>query len=140
MGRIKIPKKVNLHLVLLNLCMSWCVIMVPMPYTFLIKVESFATKFWMNFYNLTGIRPNITSAYHPKANGEVERLNRTTQECLAKCQEFNENFNSTSQPDWHKKIYSVLFAYRGRKQTSTRISPFRIMYGCEAVLPWEREK
>ena len=92
------------------------------------------------FNNLTEIRHNITSAYHPQANGEVDRFNRMMQECLAKCQEFNQNLNSTSQPDWHKKLHSVLLVYQVRKQASTRISPFQMMYGCEAILCWEHEK
>ena len=88
------------------------------------------------FYELTGIRHNITSAYHPHANGEVERFNRTTQEAFLKCQEFSDK---VKEAVWHKKLNSILFAYRVRKQASTHISPFFIMYGREPILPWEVE-
>ena len=84
------------------------------------------------FYELTNIRHNITSSYHPKANGEVERFNRTTQEAFLKCQEIhNEVIKADTQ--WHKKLQSILFVYRTRKHASTKISPYMIMYG----MPWE---
>ena len=90
------------------------------------------------FYKLTGIRHNITSAYHPQANGEVERFNRTTQEAFLKCQEFSDKVKE-ADVDWHKKLNSILFAYRVRKQASTCISPFFMMYGREPILPWKVE-
>ena len=88
------------------------------------------------FYELTNIRHNITSAYHPQANGEVGRFNRTTQEAFLKCQEiYDEVINADTQ--WHKKLQSILFTYRTRKHASTKISPYMIMYGRECVMPWE---
>ena len=90
------------------------------------------------FYELTGIRHNITSAYHPQANGEVERFNRTTKEAFLKCQEFSDEVKKAAV-DWHKKLNSILFAYRVRKQASTCISPFFMMYGREPILAWKVE-
>ena len=90
------------------------------------------------FYKLTGIRHNITSAYHPQVNGEVERFNRTTQEAFLKCQEFSDKVKE-ADVDWHRKLNSILFAYSIRKQASTCISQFFMMYGREPILPWEVE-
>ena len=90
------------------------------------------------FYELTGIRHNITSAYHPQANGEVERFNGTTQEAFLKTQEFSDKVKE-ADVDWHKKLNSILFAYRVRKQASTCISTFFMKYGREPILPWEVE-
>ena len=90
------------------------------------------------FYEFTGIRHNITSTYHPQANGEVERFNRTTQESFLKCQDFSDKVKE-ADVDWHKKLNSILFAYRVRKQASTHISPFFMMYGREPILQWEVE-
>ena len=90
------------------------------------------------FYELTNIRHNITSAYHPQANGEVERFNRTTQEAFLKTQEFHDRV-AQENTDWAKKLQSILFAYRIHKQASTRFSPFYMMYGREPLLPWQME-
>ena len=98
----------------------------------------YAFQVTIKFYELTGIRHNITSAYHPQANGEVEKFNRTTQEAFLKCQEFSDKVKE-ADVDWHRKLNSILFAYRVRKQASTCISPFFMMYGREPIIPWEVE-
>ena len=90
------------------------------------------------FYEPTNIRQNITSAYHPQANGDVERFNRTIQECFMKCQEFHDEVQEADVL-WHKKLQSILFAYRVKKQASTCISHYMIMCGRELVLPWDLE-
>ena len=68
----------------------------------------------------------------------MERFNRTTQEAFLKCQEFSDKVKE-ADVDWHRKLNSILFAYRVRKQASTCISPFFMMYGREPILPWEVE-
>ena len=90
------------------------------------------------FYELTNIRHNISSAYHPQANGEVERFNRTTWEAFLKCQEL---YDEVIKADtlWYKKLHSILFANRTRKHAYTKINPYMIMYGRECVMPWEPE-
>ena len=91
------------------------------------------------FYELTNIKHNITSTYHPQANGEVERFNRTTQEAFLKCQEFHDQVVKADTL-WHKKLHSILFAYRTRKHASTGLSPYMVLYGGrECVIPWELE-
>ena len=88
------------------------------------------------FYKLTNIRHNITSAYHLQVNDEVERFNRTTQEAFLKCQKFHDEVIKADTL-WHKKLHSILFAYRTRKHAYTKISPYMIMHGRECVMPWE---
>ena len=88
------------------------------------------------FYEVTIIRHNITSAYHPQANGEVERFNRTTQEAFLKCQEIHDEVIK-ADTQWHKKLQSILFTYRTRKHAYTKICPYMIMYGRPCVMPWE---
>ena len=61
-----------------------------------------------------------------------------TQGAFLKCTEFSDKVKEVDV-DWHRKLNSILFAYRVRKQASTCISPFFMMYGREAILPWEVE-
>ena len=98
----------------------------------------FAFQVTDKFYEPTGIRHNITSAYHTQANGEVERFDRTTQDAFLKCTEFSDKVKE-ADVDWHRKLNSILFIYRVRKQASTCISPFFMMYVREPILPWEVE-
>jgi transposase InsO family protein len=72
------------------------------------------------------IRHGFSTSYHPKTNGLVERFNKTLCESLAKL---------GGNKDWDRKIALVLFAYRNKRQESTKIKPFYLTYGREARLP-----
>jgi hypothetical protein len=69
------------------------------------------------------IKHNLSTPYHPKTNGLVERFNRTLCESLAKL---------GGEKNWDKNIAPVLYAYRTRKQESTKMKPFYLTYGREA--------
>ena len=72
-------------------------------------------------FGMTHTEHRISSAYHPQTNGLVERFNQTLQRSLVKV--VNEN-----QTDWDEKLDGILFAYRTATQTSTKYSPFELMY------------
>ncbi|GBC33562.2 DDE-type integrase/transposase/recombinase [Rhizophagus irregularis DAOM 181602=DAOM 197198] len=44
-------------------------------------------------------------------------------------------FSNENHDDWDMYVSSALFAYRVRKQSTTRHEPFYLMYGRDAVLP-----
>ncbi len=90
--------------------------------------REFVNKLNDELFMLTGVRHNISTAYHPQTNGLDERFNPTLQRALLKMVQENE-------AEWHKYLDSVLFAYRTSKQASTKYSPFFIMYGREPRLP-----
>jgi Integrase zinc binding domain/Integrase core domain len=76
------------------------------------------------------IRHQFATPYHPQTNGLVERFNRTLKEALAKLS--NEHKNN-----WDQYIAPVLFAYRTAKHSSTKMTPFYLVYGREAKLPMD---
>jgi hypothetical protein len=83
-------------------------------------------------HRLTGAKQRITSAYHPQANGLVERQNRTIQGSLLKVLGIN-------QERWPDALQGVLFAFRTARHKSTGQTPFEMMYGRKAVLPIENQ-
>ena len=75
----------------------------------------------------------MSTPYHPQTNGLVERFNRTLIEGLSK-------IVMQHVEDWDKYIAPVLFAYRTSKHSTTKITPFFLVYGREAKLPTDDTK
>src|SRR3954451_11033268 len=78
-------------------------------------------------YKIKHIR---TTAYHPQGNGQVERTNRTLKDILSKLViEYHK--------PWDQYLTSALFAIRTLQQSSTHFSPYEIVHGDSACLPFE---
>merc|ERR1712121_120800 len=69
-----------------------------------------------------------TSYYHPQSNGKVERLHGTMNELLAKKIETNRN-------SWDLYLTQILAAIRFNSNSTTKFSPFYLLYNRDVVLP-----
>ena len=79
-----------------------------------------------------GIHRLDISPYHPPANGGIERSNRTFKESLSK-------LNNGTARGWTRHWAAVLFADRTTAKRPTGMTPYRILFGQEAVFPIELE-
>jgi transposase InsO family protein len=68
--------------------------------------------------------------YHPKENGIVESFNNILETTLTK-------ICSVNRDDWYLRVPTVLWAYTITCKKLTMQTPFKLVYGLEAIVPME---
>jgi cell wall assembly regulator SMI1 len=71
-----------------------------------------------------------SSPYYAQANGQAESSNKTLIKLMKKKIEENPR-------RWHEVLSEALWAHRISKHGATKVNPFELVYGQEAVLPVE---
>ena len=69
-----------------------------------------------------------TTPYHPQGDGQVERLNKSLVKILCK-------LISDHRRDWADFVPKAVLAYNTSVHKSTGFTPYRLMFGREAILP-----
>ena len=90
--------------------------------------KEFTTALHQEVCDLLRIAKTYSTAYHPQANGMVERCNRTLLAMLR-------TVVSEQQDDWDDQLPALLSAYRSTPHGSTGVSPYRMLYGVEMTMP-----
>ena len=76
------------------------------------------------------VKHHFASVEHPQSNGQAEVANKIIMNGLKKRM-------VEAQESWVDHLYPVLWGYRTSVQSSTGETPFRLTYGCEAMIPVE---
>ena len=77
---------------------------------------------------LLGVKTLLTSAYHPQANGMVERLNATLKDTLrATCEQRGSQ--------WIQSLQAAVFAYNTSVSEATGYSPYFVLFGRHPRVP-----
>ena len=79
-------------------------------------------------YDLIDAAKTRTTPYHPQGNGQVERLNKSVMKILSK-------LISDHRWDWADFVPKAVLAYNISVHESTGFTPYRLMFGREAILP-----
>lgn len=90
----------------------------------------FTSQILEHLTNNMQIKRKFSTPYHPKTNGLIERFNKTLCSCLSKLvYQFKRN--------WDEVLPSALFAYRSTINSTTKYTPFFLLYGRTPRFPSE---
>lgn len=93
----------------------------------------FTSELFRTLNNMLGIQQNFSTTYHPASQGQIER-------CHAVIHDFISLYMSDSmeyQKDWDLFLPHITFAINSSVHSTTKLTPFHILYGREPILPFE---
>ena len=90
----------------------------------------FASKFMRELCKLMGIEQNISTAYHPRTDGQSEHTNQWVETFLR----FVTNYK---QDDWARWLPMAQFAHNNWPSDTTRKSPFFLLMGYNPRADWK---
>ena len=71
---------------------------------------------------MLGVKPRMSTAFHPQTDGQTERMNQTIEAYLR-------SFVNYEQNDWVELLPMAEFAYNNSVTTATGLSPFYANFG-----------
>nr|GFB84216.1 putative reverse transcriptase domain, ribonuclease H-like domain protein [Tanacetum cinerariifolium] len=91
----------------------------------------FTSNFWRSLQNALGTRLDMSTAYHPKTDGQSERTIQTLKDMLRACAiDFGKG--------WVNHFPLVEFSYNNSYHASIKAAPFEALYGqkCRSPICW----
>jgi hypothetical protein len=94
------------------------------------QVPSFMSHQFREFIESMNIKLLNSSPYYVQVNGQAEASNKVLIKIIKK--RIQDNLRR-----WHEKLSEALWAHRTSRHGATKVTPFELVYGQEAVLPVE---
>jgi len=92
----------------------------------------FASEFTRDICQVLGIEQNLSTAYHPETNAQVEWINHEVAQYLRMYVNYH-------QDDWSEWLPLAQFALNNHASTSTGESPFYLNHGRHPHMPHIRD-
>ena len=93
----------------------------------------FTAQLMNNLCQKLGVTHLYSTVYHPQTNGQIERFNATMDgKIAALCNERRTN--------WDEMLQFVTFNYNTSKHATTKQTPFEMMHGRQAILPFDQQE
>nr|GEV87620.1 putative reverse transcriptase domain-containing protein [Tanacetum cinerariifolium] len=95
------------------------------------KTEKLARLFWKSLQKALGTQLDLSTAYHPKTDGQSKRTIQTLEDMLRACaMDFGGN--------WDTHLPLVEFSYNNSYHSSIKCAPFEALYGrkCRTPIVW----
>nr|AAT85304.1 reverse transcriptase (RNA-dependent DNA polymerase) domain containing protein [Oryza sativa Japonica Group]ABF96312.1 retrotransposon protein, putative, unclassified [Oryza sativa Japonica Group] len=90
----------------------------------------FVSDEFVQFADSMGIKLLNSSPYYAQANGQAEASNKSLIKLIKR--------KISDYPrQWHTRLAEALWSYRMACHGSIQVPPYKLVYGHEAVLPWE---
>ena len=87
----------------------------------------FTGQVWACLNKALGTKMHLTTAYHPQANGLVERQHRRMKESLKS--------RLGTRPDWHRELWAVLLGIRTTPRDEIGGSTAELVFGTPITVP-----
>jgi hypothetical protein len=85
----------------------------------------FTSSFWAEIAKLSGIRRDLSTAYHPQTDGQTERTNQVLEQYL-RC------YLDYDMDNWVELLPLAEFAHNTQHHSALGMSPFEATYGYKA--------
>jgi transposase InsO family protein len=93
--------------------------------------KQFDSDLFKEFCHSIGMKVMFASVYHPQSNRIVKRANGLIFSTIKKCMFDQKNGK------WVDELPKVIWSHNTSKSRTTRFTPFRLLYGAEAMSPEE---
>jgi hypothetical protein len=90
---------------------------------------TFTSNFWQELYKLQGTQLHLSTAYHPRTDGETEVVNKCLETYLI-C------FSLKKKNQWAQWLPLAEWWYNTSYHTTTHMTPFEVLYGKKSTFSY----